>query len=115
MVPESAPAEVSLRLQWRRLFDAQLYPDFGDDDPGTRGGAVAARRSAEDPDEALGNGRSSGDCGGRVVAFHRDLPGSEAHLDSQLDAVQWRAVLPFPGGILLANGGARLSAMGIPV
>ncbi len=46
--------------------------------------------------------------GGPFAARHRHLPGGEAHLDAQLDALQRGSLFPVSGGIQLGDRGKRL-------
>src|SRR5260221_65577 len=43
-----------------------------------------------------------------------DLSGGEKDLDTQLDDLQWRMVLPVIGWLLCADGSSRMQEMGVP-
>ena len=97
VVPESVPAGQAVRVQQRRLSDPELHSHARHHDPRTDRRAVAARQRPEDPDEEAADRRRHRHRRRPAAALHRHLPGREAHLDPELDALQRRPLLPVPG------------------
>ena len=103
VVPQPVSANQAVRRQQRRLSHAELHSDARHDDPGPGRGTMAARGRAEDSVPATARGRRHRHGRGLAAARHRNLSGSEAHLDAKLDVVQRRPVLLLPVRLLLAD------------
>src|SRR5262245_3373106 len=113
LVPESLPAGTAVRGQRRRLVDAQLHPDAGDDDARPVGGRVAqvgADRRSEVQRPPRG-GRRAGRRGSRVRRA-RHLSDRQARVDLVLHALQRRSRRHPARGVLRAPGRQELAALG---
>src|SRR5262245_41948356 len=75
---------------------------------------MAARVGACDSVSQDARGRSDRHCCRSAAPLYGDLPGGEAHLDTELDPIQRRTVLPVPRRVLLAGGNAQLPEGGVP-
>jgi heparan-alpha-glucosaminide N-acetyltransferase len=57
----------------------------------------------------------AGNCRRPLAPLHRHLPGGEAHLDAELDAVQRRSLLPVSGGVQLGDRREGLRKWAFPL
>ena len=105
------PRDRAVPGQRRRLRDAELHPDAGDDDPGPDRRRVLKRERTGSVKflwllvagpwawAGLGPGRAG------------HLPGREADLDAELGPLQRRLLLPVPGGLLRGHRRPRLGVL----
>src|SRR5215475_3433792 len=104
LVSESFPTRKTVRVQWRRVCDAQLHPDARNNDPWSdRWQCVSQQaRAAEESEMVRGRGRHRfSQAMADRAAGH--LPRREAHLDAELGVVQRRLVFSVDGGVLYAD------------
>src|SRR5262249_43395293 len=94
LVPESSAEAEAIPLQLRRLSHAQLHPDSRYDDPRADRRPVAAEIRAVDPHAPFSDIWRWRYRARARAAFHRCRAGGEAHLDSRLDHLQRRRLLP---------------------
>lgn len=113
VVSESVPTQRVIRVQRRRLSNAQLRSVAGHDDLRLARGRFVAERTQR---EILVAHRlwSRRPRGGLYARPHGPLPEREAHLDTDIRDLQHGLDVPDAGRVLRRHRTARLSALGVP-
>src|SRR5687768_17148064 len=101
MVPEPVPKEERVSLQWRRISDLEFHSHARNNVVWPPCGTVAAGRNVAcaESDE-ISNRGTRVYLSRRGDSFHRDLSHRQTDMDTNLDSLQCRLGLPFPGRIL---------------